>query len=113
VYRRLGGTKGLRDYNFFCEKGNENHQLRPGFFVQHRTVTTVKRVEFLSDRVSYIVLRGHWYNIIVLNVHAPSEEKSNDSKDSSAQFYMYHVLWINETYKVFFFYKDQHIHLRV
>jgi len=32
--------------------------------------------------VSYIVPRGHWCNIIVLNVHAPSEEKSDDSKDS-------------------------------
>jgi len=27
-------------------------------------------------------LRGHWCNIIVLNVHAPREEKSDDSKDS-------------------------------
>jgi len=32
--------------------------------------------------VSYIVLRRHWCNIIVLNVHAPSEEKTDDSKDS-------------------------------
>jgi hypothetical protein len=30
----------------------------------------VKRVEFISDRMSYIILRGRWYNIIVLNVHA-------------------------------------------
>ena len=29
----------------------------------------------------HIVLRGHWCNI-VLNVHAPGEEKSDDSKDS-------------------------------
>ena len=27
-------------------------------------------------------MRGRWYNIIVLNVHSPSEEKSDDSKDS-------------------------------
>jgi hypothetical protein len=32
--------------------------------------------------VSYIVLRGHWCNIIGLNVHATSEEKSDDSKES-------------------------------
>ena len=32
--------------------------------------------------VSYIVLRGRWCNIIVLNMHAPSEDKSRDSKDS-------------------------------
>ena len=32
--------------------------------------------------MSYRVLRGRWCNIIVLNVHASSEEKSDDSKDS-------------------------------
>ena len=29
-----------------------------------------------------IVLKGHWCNIIALNVHAPSEDKSDDLKDS-------------------------------
>jgi len=42
----------------------------------------VNRVEFFSNRLSYIVLRGRWYNIIVVNVHAPSEEKSDESRDS-------------------------------
>jgi len=32
--------------------------------------------------MSYIVLRGHCRNIIVLNVHAPCEEESDDSNDS-------------------------------
>ena len=51
-------------------------------FVHHRIVSAVKRVEFVGNRMSYIVLRGRWCNIIVLNVHATSEEKSDDSKDS-------------------------------
>ena len=42
----------------------------------------MKRVEFVCDRLSYIVLRGHWRNIIVVDVHAPSEEKSDEAKDS-------------------------------
>ena len=42
----------------------------------------MKRAEFVSDRLSYRVLRGRWINIIVVNVHAPSEEKSDESKDS-------------------------------
>ena len=53
-----------------------------GFFVHQRIASAVKREEFVSDRVSYTVLRGSWCNIIVLNVHAPSEEKSDESKDS-------------------------------
>jgi len=45
-------------------------------------VSAVKRVEFVSDMIPYIVLRGRWCNITVLNVHAPSEEKSDDSRES-------------------------------
>jgi hypothetical protein len=51
------------------------------FFVHHRTVSAVKRVEFIGGRMSYIVLRGHWCNIVVLYVLAPSEEQSDDSID--------------------------------
>ena len=50
------------------------------FFVHRRLVSAVKRVEFVSDRLSYIVLRGRWRNIIVVNVHATSEEKSDEAK---------------------------------
>ena len=43
--------------------------------MHHRIVSAVKIVQSVSDRMSYIVLRGRWCNIIVWNVHAPSEEK--------------------------------------
>ena len=47
-------------------------------FVQHRIVSAVKREKFVSNRMSHIVPRGRWCNVIVLNVHAPSEEKNDD-----------------------------------
>jgi len=62
-------------------KENENHQFGNRIFVNHRIVLAVKRVEFVSDRVSYIVLRGRCCNIVVRNVHATSERKSDDSKN--------------------------------
>jgi hypothetical protein len=52
------------------------------FFVHNRIVSAVKSVEFVSDRMSYITLKGHWCNIIVLNVHAPTKDKDDAIKDS-------------------------------
>jgi len=49
--------------------------LGTGFFVHHRILSAIKTVEFVSDRMLYIVSRGHWCNIIVLNVHVSMEEK--------------------------------------
>jgi hypothetical protein len=40
------------------------------------------RVEFISDGMSYIILRGHWCDIIVLTVHAPTVDKIDYMKDS-------------------------------
>jgi hypothetical protein len=46
------------------------------FFIRKRVISAVKRVEFVSDRTSYnVILRGRWCNIIVLNVHALTEDK--------------------------------------
>jgi hypothetical protein len=32
--------------------------------------------------VSYTILRGRWFDVIVLNVHVPCEDKSDGVKDS-------------------------------
>jgi hypothetical protein len=56
--------------------------LGTGFFVHQRIVPALKTIETVSDKMPCTVLRGCWWNIIVLNVHAPTEENNDDSKDS-------------------------------
>jgi hypothetical protein len=63
-WHRTGG--GL--YIFYGE-ANGDHQLGTGFFIHKRIVSVVRRVEFISDRLSYIILSGCWCSIIILNVH--------------------------------------------
>jgi exonuclease III len=76
-----GGTERAEDYTFFYGQGNRDYKLGTGFFIHKRIVSAVRRVEFISDRMSHIILRGRWCNIIVLNVHAPCEDKGDDEKD--------------------------------
>jgi hypothetical protein len=64
---------------FLCGNGNFNHHLGTGFFMHKDIRSTVTRVESVSDRMSYIILRG-WCGI-VLNAHRATGDKSDDAKD--------------------------------
>jgi hypothetical protein len=77
-----GGTEWAEDYTFVYGQGNGDHRLGTGFLVHNIIISAASRVEFVSDRMSYIILRGCWCNIIVLNVHAPCEDKGDDVKNS-------------------------------
>jgi hypothetical protein len=50
--------------------------------VHKRIISAVKKVKFVSDGMSYIILRSRWCHIIVLNVHAPTEDNTDDMKGS-------------------------------
>jgi hypothetical protein len=76
-----GVAPNLQENTRFYGKGNENHEVDTDFFVNKRIITAVKRFDFVSDRMSYIILRGRWCHI-VLHIHAPREDKTDDVKDS-------------------------------
>jgi hypothetical protein len=86
---RLGGTKGHRTSRglyFFWIKilfpADDFHSSAGNKIFVHRTIASaVKRVDFVSDRMSYTVLSRCWCNIIDRNMNTPSQEKSDDLKD--------------------------------
>jgi hypothetical protein len=59
-----------------------------------RVISPVKRDEFVSDRMLYIILRGHWCDVMVPNIQAPTEDKTDDVK---ASFYK-ELEWIFNTF---------------
>jgi hypothetical protein len=52
----VGVTELAGDYKLLYRKRNENHELGTGSFVPKRIISAVKRVEFASDRMVYIIL---------------------------------------------------------
>jgi hypothetical protein len=75
-------TEPAGEYTLFYGKGNKNHGLGTGFSVHKRITLAVMGVEFRSDRMLYLILRGRCLHIIITNVHATTEDKSNNVKDS-------------------------------
>jgi hypothetical protein len=77
-----GGSKPVEDFIFADGNKNVNHHLGSSVLIHRGIISAVNRVEFISDRMSYVTLRGRWCDIIVLNVHAPTEGKSHETKES-------------------------------
>jgi hypothetical protein len=50
--------------------------------VHKRNISAVKRAELLVTGCHNVILRDRWCHIIVLNVHAPTEYKIDDVKNS-------------------------------
>jgi hypothetical protein len=65
------------------ERGMRTMNWVQGFLYIRESYQQLKKVEFVSDRVSYIILRGRWFHIIVLNVYAPTEDKTDAGNDSN------------------------------
>jgi hypothetical protein len=80
--QEVGWQKGRRIVHFATDRGRGIIGKGQVFFVHEKIASADRRVEFIGDRMSCVILRGRWCNIIVLNVHAPCEDTGDDVKGS-------------------------------
>jgi hypothetical protein len=52
------GTELGKYCMFYCEQGDETRRVAAGYSILERIILSVKRVEFVCNRMLYIVLRG-------------------------------------------------------
>jgi hypothetical protein len=71
-----------RGVYFFLWQRAEKSSIGNRIFCTPENSMSNQESGVVRDSMSHIVLRGRWCNIIVLNAHAPTQEKGDDSKDS-------------------------------
>jgi hypothetical protein len=49
-------------------------KLCTGLFVHKGIISVVNMVEYVSDRILYIIPKGHWCHIILINFQAPKDD---------------------------------------
>lgn len=68
------------DYILFGDCGDK-HEFGTGFYVKGEIMSTVKEFKSISNRISYITIAAKWFDITVINGHAPCEDKDEEIKD--------------------------------
>jgi hypothetical protein len=54
-----GGTEQTDYCTFFYGERTVDNQLGTGFFILNKIMSAVRRAEFVSDKILYIILRGY------------------------------------------------------
>ncbi|KAL4130807.1 hypothetical protein QTP88_008189 [Uroleucon formosanum] len=61
--------------------GGAEHQFGVGFIVNDKILHRVKKFKAVNDRFFYIELECRWFNVILINGYAPTENKEDEVKD--------------------------------
>ncbi|KAE9537018.1 hypothetical protein AGLY_006825 [Aphis glycines] len=69
------GTWNVRSF------GGLDHQAGVGFVVNDKLLPNVKHFEAINDRICYLELNCKWYNLVIINGYAPTEDKNEAIKN--------------------------------
>ncbi|XP_033231545.1 craniofacial development protein 2-like, partial [Belonocnema kinseyi] len=67
--------------------GGKGGALGSGFLINKRILQAVTDVQFVSDRLSYIILKNSTYKQAIINVHCPTETTDKNEIDNIKDLY--------------------------
>lgn len=76
------GTININETTIFYGGCTEQRQLGTGFAVHKDLVPAVKEFKDINPRMSVLTIEAQWFDISFVNVHAPTEDKSQDEKEA-------------------------------
>ena len=68
------------DFLFFYG-GSRKGKLGTGIAINKKFKSAIKEIQFVNERLSYVKMAGKWYNYVFINVHCPTEDKDEETKD--------------------------------
>jgi len=76
------GTININETTIFYGSCTDQRQLETGFAVHKDLVPVVKEFKDINPRISMLTIETQLFDISFMNVHTPTEDKSQDEKDT-------------------------------
>ncbi|PSN38677.1 hypothetical protein C0J52_08897 [Blattella germanica] len=61
--------------------GATKPEFGTGFLVRRNILSAIRDIKFVSDKISYIILKGNRHDFIIVNVYGPTEASDDTIKD--------------------------------
>ncbi|XP_060881722.1 craniofacial development protein 2-like [Metopolophium dirhodum] len=74
------GSLKIGNWTVFHSGGDE-HQGGVSFIVNDKILHRVKKFKAVNDRICHMELECRWFNVILINGYAPTEDKEDEVKD--------------------------------
>jgi exonuclease III len=79
---RWPGEGSLKTGNWMVfYSGGTGHQLGVGFIVNDKILPRAKNLKAVNDRFCYIELECQWFNVMLINEYATTEDKEDEVKN--------------------------------
>lgn len=75
------GVMQKKDFDLYYSCHKKDHKLGTGFLVGKRLKTRVLDFAAINPRMCKLRIKSRFFNITIINVHAPTEDKDDDRKD--------------------------------